>query len=144
MSKIFISYANFIYEKSLKRIAKQARSSHLFDHVDIYTPSDLPLPILSSPLMMYHRGGGYWVWKPWIIYNTLCNCNDGDIIYYVDAGCSLNPESEEWAEWDSAMAKYNAIVFDYRPDVKYSGWEQFCKNPSNCATELKHWLKMTI
>ncbi len=141
MKKIFISYGNANFKGSLRRIAKQARASHLFDKVQVYTPSDLPRPIRYSPIMIYHRGGGYWIWKPWIIYNTLVQCLEGDIVYYVDAGCTLNPKSEEWKEWDSELTKYNAIVFNYRSDVKYSGWEQFCKFTTNNKPELRHWLK---
>lgn len=143
MRKVFISYGDAGFKKSLKRIAKQARVSHLFDKVEVYTPSDLPYPIRFSPLMIYRRGGGYWVWKPWIIYNALSQCKEGDIIYYVDAGCTLNPESGEWREWDSVMANYNAIVFNYRSDVYYSGWEQYCKKETNCAPALRHWIKPT-
>lgn len=143
MRKVFISYGDSSFKGSLKRIAKQARTCHIFDRVDIYTPSDLPKPIRYSPLMIFHRGGGYWVWKPWIIYNTLCQCNEGDIVYYVDAGCTLNPESDEWAELDSVMTTSHAIVFKYQSNVNYSGWEQFCKNKTNCAPELRHWIKPT-
>lgn len=141
MRKVFISYGDANFKGSLKRIAKQARSSHYFDKVEVYTPSDLPPPIRYSPIMIYHRGGGYWIWKPWIIYNTLCRSMEGDIIYYVDAGCTLNPDSEEWTEWDSVMTTHNAVVFNYRSDIKYSGWDYFCKNETNCKPELKHWLK---
>jgi hypothetical protein len=143
MRKVFISYGDDSFKKSLKRIAKQALSSHRFDRIEIYTPSDLPPSISHSPLMIYQRGGGYWVWKPWIIFNTLKQCKEDDIIYYVDAGCSINPESKEWDEWDSVMRNHDAIVFDYRPNVKYPGWEQYCKNLDNCKPELKHWIKPT-
>lgn len=141
MKKIFISYGDTGFKGSLKRIAKQARSTHLFDQVEVYTPSDLPPPVRNSPLMVFHRGGGYWVWKPWIVYNTLCNCKEGDVVYYVDAGCTLNKESKEWGEWDSILNTHNAIVFNYRSDVKYAGWDLYCKDPKNCAPELRHWLK---
>jgi hypothetical protein len=143
MKKVFISYGNIAFKKSLKRIAKQARASHKFDKIKIYTPSDLPPPIRYSPLMIFHRGGGYWVWKPWIVYYTLSQCQEGDIVYYVDAGCTLNPDSDEWAEWDAIMTTHDAIVFKYRSDIYYKGWEIYCSKKENCAPELKHWFKPT-
>jgi hypothetical protein len=38
------------------------------------------------------RGGGYWLWKPFFILETLKKQNDGDIIFYMDCGdlCSKN------------------------------------------------------
>lgn len=32
------------------------------------------------------RGCGYWLWKPAIIFETIRNMNDGDILIYSDAG----------------------------------------------------------
>lgn len=36
--------------------------------------------ILSLP-----RGGGYWIWKPYIIMRTLMRLDDGDLVMYSDA-----------------------------------------------------------
>lgn len=32
------------------------------------------------------RGAGYWIWKPYIIMTALSEMNDGDILFYMDAG----------------------------------------------------------
>lgn len=37
------------------------------------------------------RGFGYWLWKPFIIKTFLDKLDDGDILVYADAGCSMNP-----------------------------------------------------
>ena len=36
------------------------------------------------------RGGGYWVWKPLIVREALCGLEDGDVLLYCDAGCTLH------------------------------------------------------
>lgn len=45
---------------------------------------------------MSQRGGGYWIWKPYIISKMLEKLNDNDILVYIDAGCHINitPESK--------------------------------------------------
>ena len=35
------------------------------------------------------RGGGYWLWKPFIILETMKSIEDGDIVFYMDAGDSI-------------------------------------------------------
>jgi hypothetical protein len=41
------------------------------------------------------RGGGYWLWKPYVIYLQMLNAKDGDILIYSDAGVEfVNPVSE--------------------------------------------------
>lgn len=35
------------------------------------------------------RGRGYWIWKPHIMLHSLSIMQDGDILVYADAGCSI-------------------------------------------------------
>ena len=32
------------------------------------------------------RGGGYWLWKPYFILDTLKNITEGDVVFYLDSG----------------------------------------------------------
>lgn len=142
MRKILISYGDIRFKESLKRIRKQAAKSRLFDEIIIYSDKDLPNYIKSSPLMAFSRGGGYWVWKPYIIYHTLNNnCKEGDVVYYIDSGCTLNESSDEWENYQKHLESYNAIFFQYRKDFKYLGWENACSKPENNSTEIFHWMK---
>ena len=36
------------------------------------------------------RGGGYWIWKPYIIHKTMKMLNNNDYLVYSDAGSRLN------------------------------------------------------
>lgn len=120
MRKILITYGDNNFELSKKRIRKEAQSLGCFDYIKTYGPDDLPAYIKSSPLMAYSRGGGYWVWKPYLIWRTLNEYQDS-IVVYVDAGCSLQP-SADWNYWFSIMETTDTIVFQYRNDYDY-GWE---------------------
>jgi len=135
MKKIFIAYADENLAYSLKRIGRQARNLGVFDEVILYTPAELPDYILKSPLMKYKYGGGYWAWKPAIIYETLQSHEDGDIVVYVDAGCTLN-KSSEWDLMFKLMEEYDTICFHY--DANMPVWEKF----GNTSTQIKYWTKM--
>ena len=142
MSKqILITYGDNNFKESLIRIKKQAKSVGIFDKIITYTPKDLPTYIKSSPLFAFKRGGGYWVWKPYIIYKTLLSCNINDVVYYVDAGCTLNANSNEWQTFQKLTDEYNAIFFQYRDSFNYPGWELACSDPNNNSVKIKHWIK---
>jgi len=72
---------------SAGKLAESA-SKHGVDKTLIYTEESLSddfkahnKDVLSQP-----RGAGYWIWKPYIIYQTMMLCNSSDIIIYSDAG----------------------------------------------------------
>ena len=134
MKKIFIAYGDARCTYSLRRIGRQARKLDLFDEIVLYTPNDLPDYIKSSPLMQYSYGGGYWVWKPYIIKETLARYNEGDIVCYVDACCSLK-KSIEWTLYFELMKDYDFLCFKYRDE--YPEWEKF----GSTSTKIKYWGK---
>lgn len=135
MRKILITYGTSDYEETLKRLRKEAQELKLFDQIIVYGPKDLPDYIKSNPLMAFKKGGGYWLWKPYVIWKTLQDHEDAAVIY-VDGGCSLNA-SDDWNEYFDYIGKYNAIVFNYRSDFDY-GWSEYyhCSSP-----EIQYWTK---
>lgn len=135
MAIILISYADNNMAYSLQRIGKQAKRLGLFDEIILYTPANLPDYILQSPLMQYHRGGGYWAWKPAIIWETLQKYEDGTKVIYVDAGCSLFP-SDDWTEYFNHLREFDTVCFEYKDNMK--DWQQF----GETSTRIKFWTKM--
>lgn len=141
MKRYFVTYGDDAFYQSRKLLAKQAEKSGLFDKVIVYTPKELPDYIKASPLMAYKRGGGYWVWKPFVIAQTLNICQEGDIVVYADAGCTLNASSEEWDEWFRLLETHNALFFQYKDIANYPDWKMFCKDKRFWSTEIKYWTK---
>lgn len=136
--KILVSYADENLAYSLKRIGRQANQLNVFDEVLLYTPDKLPDFIRNSPLMKYKRGGGYWAWKPAIIWDCLQKHEEGDMICYVDAGCSLK-KTKEWEQYFELLNRYDTLCFKYKDCMP--SWAQF----GQTSTKIKYWSKqMTI
>jgi hypothetical protein len=120
---------------SLKRIGKQAKKLGIFDEIILYTPDLLPSYVKESPLMAYERGAGYWVWKPAIIWETLQRFDEGDIVVFTDAGCSLR-KSKKWAAyWNMLTNGIQTIVFQFKNEMpEWKRWGQ-------TSTKIKYWTK---
>ncbi len=136
MRRIFIAYADSNLAFSLNRIGRQARRLGIFDEVVLYTPADLPDYLLRSPLMKAKKGSGYWSWKPVLIHETLLRHDEGDVVVYVDAGCTLN-NSTEWDLMFKLMQEYDTLCFHY--DAEMPVWEKF----GNTSTRIKYWTKQS-
>ncbi len=108
--RYFITYGDKAYTQSARRLANEALHTRLFDKTRIFSPEDLPAGIKEHPLMQCHRGGGYWFWKPYVIYTALQGMNDGDVLVYADAGCSIQ-SSKEWNVFFDILKKKCILAF---------------------------------
>ena len=95
--KIFLNYGDQKFILSRKRLSLQARKLNFFDKTITETEdikNDLEIiDSLRNPnfkkVFNAKRGGGYWIWKPYIIYKNLQLLNENDILVYSDSGSSI-------------------------------------------------------
>nr|VFJ56084.1 MAG: hypothetical protein BECKDK2373C_GA0170839_10529 [Candidatus Kentron sp. DK] len=90
----FVTYGNHVFTNALRRIETEAENFGLFDNIHAYEPNRLPRQFRESyqDILEMPRGGGYWIWKPWIIAEVFESMSDGDYLIYADAGCEINSE----------------------------------------------------
>ena len=61
------------------------------DKVIEYGPDDLDTEFVeeNKEILSMPRGGGYWLWKPYIIKKTFDSLQAGDYLFYCDAGAVI-------------------------------------------------------
>lgn len=127
--KIFVTYGNEVYYNSLYRIKKEVEQTKRFDEIRIYTDKDLPQSLLGHELFAHSRGGGYWLWKPWVVLDTLKDMQEDDILVYSDAGSKIF-DHKEWDKWFRIMERKSALFFFYSGSMekwaRKSILEYFC------------------
>jgi len=103
---------------SLQRLRREAEEMGCFASVTMLSASDLGQDYWEAcgDFVRTHpsRGYGFWSWKPYIIHRRLRDIPPGDVLLYVDAGCSLNTEG---------LAIFKAYV--RRTTSHTSGWFVF-------------------
>ena len=92
-----ITYGDNNFKLSKKRLLQEATNTGWFDTVTAYNPDDLDKDFKEDfkDILKNKRGGGYWIWKPYIIKKKLEEINEGDILIYLDAGCSINIKGKD-------------------------------------------------
>jgi hypothetical protein len=85
---IAINYSDDNYEYARKYNTETAYSVGEVNKVIEYSPKDIDSDFQKKyeAILSYKRGAGLWLWKPYIIKKTLEESNDGDYIFYTDAG----------------------------------------------------------
>jgi len=99
-SKIYgISYASRHFDNRYNTITKIGTHCGLFDSFTCFREQDIDNDFKDKYKEVWNmsKGGGYWIWKPYIISKMLEQMNDNDILVYIDAGCHINitPESKK-------------------------------------------------
>lgn len=84
----FLTYSDEFYAKSRDFCAWTAKHIGGFDEIIISGPQDLDESFKkkNASILSYKRGVGLWLWKPYVILKTLKKLNNGDILFYSDAG----------------------------------------------------------
>lgn len=87
------AFADTHIQHSPARLLEQAQNFNLFNNIFIYNEHHLSTSFIKdfkSYLYPGSRGYGYWVWKPYLIMESLKKIQEGDILLYTDIGCHLN------------------------------------------------------
>ena len=100
--KIFITYGDNNFKKSRERIINEAKQLNLFtDYImeteNVFNDNEFIEQLNNEKFKQVasqRRGGGYWIWKPYIIYKHLLKLDEGDILVYCDSGCKINNDSK--------------------------------------------------
>jgi hypothetical protein len=116
MKKHLLIYGTHSYSNSINSLIKSSKD--FFDVHHVFGPSDISEYFYKKNqiILDQNRGAGYWLWKPYFIYETLKKINDGDIIFYVDAGNIFinNPTFL----YEKLKENNGIILFDNRDGVK--------------------------
>ena len=172
--RYFCTYGDDKFIKSRERIVIEAERTGLFDNCFFYTDISLPGDEffnvkqdskLFCEVASSERIGGCGLWKPYILFNTLKELNDGDILVYSDAGCTIKTDknsinqledliSEIEKSWEGIIAVRNSFIeqnwtkgdvfeyFEVYNDSNFTNTKQFSSGRLHIAKKCKHALSI--
>lgn len=108
---VFVTFCSTDYEWTKDRICKEAIETDFFDKALSFNEKELSPELLKSDTFKIKKGLGHYSWKPDAIWLAMQQCNEGDIIVYCDAGCSLSP-SKEWEKFKNILNEYSVLSFN--------------------------------
>lgn len=122
---IFLTYGNHVYDGAKARIMREAQTMHLFSDLHAFGPSDLAQAFLNThrSTLQVQRGAGLWCWKPQICLQVLETVPDGTILFYCDAGCTLNMNGRQrFLEYLKAVTENDAGILAFQMEHAEHTW----------------------
>lgn len=86
--KYLITYANqkYRYNQLLNKLS--AEKLNFFDDFFLFHPRKLERTFFEKyhDIAIQEKGGGYWIWKPYIILKIMDKTKEGELLFYCDSG----------------------------------------------------------
>jgi hypothetical protein len=95
---IFLTFGDgsYSFRCAAKRIALEALKLSIFDKAIFYNFKKLQNEHPNfwkknrDFILNNRRGAGYWIWKSFIVQEILKKLEEGDLLFYCDAGCEID------------------------------------------------------
>ena len=121
-----INYADLAFYESRKQNSLSGIEMG-FDAVIQYRKEHIDEEFLTKNelILSQKRGAGYWLWKPYFIAKTLREAQEGDIVFYSDAGSQfINPEPLDLIIKKLKQEEFNLFAFEMAGHHKE---HQYCR-----------------
>ena len=82
----FITYSDINYQEQQIKLDKIANKFFILNSYNRDWLITTDFYLKNKSILDLHRGGGYWLWKPFIILETLNKMEYGDVLFYLDCG----------------------------------------------------------
>ena len=113
MKKYLASFATPKFYESQKKLNLSALKFGI-DEVIPYNDRILKKTLFyrqNKAILNQERGAGYWLWKPYIILDTINKINDVDLLFYSDAGAEITRDISPLV--DICIAQEGILLFKH-------------------------------
>jgi len=95
--KYFLTYGTSEFNLQKKHLCNLAKKLDFFDKTIALSPNDLDVNFKNkySEILSQSTGGGFYLWKYKIIKDSLSQLKKDDILFYLDAGSSINYQAKD-------------------------------------------------
>jgi len=124
--KYFLVYDDGKYRDNLVRLLNSVQLYS--DYIIIcMTKEDIDPNFYNSNIKIFNesRGGGYWLWKPYIINKVLSQIKEGDLLFYLDSSYYFTEAFN--GLYESAMETTDIMLWKNKPNESTNLMHKYCK-----------------
>jgi hypothetical protein len=128
--KYFLVYNDNTHNHFLSDLLESVKKYGKDFEIIVFNKNDMDNEFVlnNKNILELDRGGGYWLWKPYIINETLKKINDNDIVFYLDSKYYF-------------MEDFTELYLNYMENNDLLVWKN---KPNNPIWHMKNWCKMDV
>jgi hypothetical protein len=126
----FLVYSDNTHKDNLNKLLESVKKYGEEFNIIIFEKNDIDQEFIekNKSILNCRRGGGYWLWKPYIINETLKKIKEEDIIFYIDSKYYFIEDFEN-------------LYADYMKNNDILVWKN---KPNEPIWYMKNWCKMHV
>ena len=126
MKKYFLVYEDGTHTDHVVKLIESVKNYSDFEVVTFYKSNiSEEFIIENNDILNSPRGGGYWLWKPYIINNLLSKINDGDFLFYLDSKYYFTESFTEL--YNEPIQNTDILVWNNKPNETTNQFKFYCK-----------------
>jgi hypothetical protein len=128
--KYFLVYNDNTHNHFLSDLLESVKKYGKDFEIIVFNKNDMDegFVLKNKNILELDRGGGYWLWKPYIINETLKKINENDIVFYLDSKYYF-------------MEDFTELYSNYMENNDLLVWKN---KPNNPIWHMKNWCKMDV
>lgn len=127
MKKYFLIYNDGTHEKFNSDLIRSIETYGPYFEIIVFNRKDISPDFIekNKRILNLPRGGGYWLWKPYIINETLKKLQDNDLLFYLDSKYYFIENFTEL--YREAIHKKDIIIWKNKPNEQNWFMLNWCK-----------------
>jgi hypothetical protein len=128
--KYFLVYNDSTHQSYLDDLINSVKETGHFDIIE-FKKEEITAEFMEqhSSILSCSRGGGYWLWKPYCIRETLKKLSDGDYLFYMDSKYKMKKPF---------VSLYSSVTENKKDFLVWSN------KPNESINLLRAWCKMDV
>jgi hypothetical protein len=137
----FLVYNDNNHDHYLKNLLDSVKKHGKEFEIVIFNKSDIEKDFLENnkEILSLQKGGGYWLWKPYIINETLKKINDNDILFYLDSKYYFLEDFKNL--YDDYIFNNDLLVWKNKPNEPSYFMKNWCK--MDVIKNIKYMMKFS-
>ena len=125
--KYFLVYNDNTHSNEILKLIESVKEYGDGFEIVVFNKEDVDIDFAEThkSILSQSRGGGYWLWKPYVIKTLLNKVNDDDIVFYLDSKYYFTEDfTNLYSEY---ITNNDLLVWKNKPNEPVWYMKNFCK-----------------